>query len=236
MKTLICVLALLVGSSTLADTTLQLARNEKLAEQAVAENLLKDVYKRAGLSVVVNARPPARANGEAIVGKMDGEVARIYSYGLKNPSMVRVEPSYYYLTTAVFAKSADNLTIKTKDDLKSHRVGIIRGVQHSLDATAGVYNVQLVDNAQQLFQMLNAGRFDVALDTGINGRYMLKKLKLQGIAEIGVLAKLDLYHYLHEKNKDQAPAISAVIKKLSDSGELAKMVNIAEKSLLDSGS
>jgi ABC-type amino acid transport substrate-binding protein len=235
IKAFLLTAACLAGLPAGAQTPLRLARNEKLAEQAVAEHLLKDIYSRAGLAAVVTPLPPARANMAAVDGKLDGEVARIDSYHLRNPALMRVEPAYYYLTTAAFARSASGAVIATRDDLKAYSVGVIRGVQHSMDATEGHPNVQFANSAEQLFLMLSAGRFEVALDTGINGRYMLKKLNLAGITETGILAKRDLFNYLHKKNIAHIPAISSQIRRLADSGELAKMVLQAEKEFLESG-
>jgi hypothetical protein len=49
-------------------------------------------------------------------------VARIPAYFVKNPTLVKVEPGYYYLTTGAFAKTDKHITITSKDDLKNTRL------------------------------------------------------------------------------------------------------------------
>lgn len=225
-------LALVLVLNLGAQTPLELARNEKLAEQFVAEKILLSIYKQLGLTVAVEPLPPARANIMTVTGEKGGEVARIFSYGVKNPSLLRVEPAYYSLTTAAFAKAGRKITLSSLADLKKYRIGILLGVQHSKDAVEGVKDVSVAPDADSLFNMLNADRFDIALDTGINGAYMLKKLKLTEIQQVAVLARLDLFHYLHEKNRQLLTRIADMIKKLKANGELAKLVAKAEQEFL----
>lgn len=202
---------------------LNLARNENAVGQAVAANLLADIYKKAGLTAKVQPLPGARANAVALAGEKDGEVARIQAYATKNPTLIKVEPGYYYLTTGAFAKADKGVNITSKDDLKKYKVGIVRGIAHAEAATEGLAGLQVAGNYEQLYQMLDAGRIDVAIDEGINGPGTLKKLGLAGIKQVGEIARLDLFHILHPSKKDLAPKISAAIKALKDSGELAKL-------------
>jgi hypothetical protein len=94
---------------SLADTpksSLNLASNEKAVEQVVAVMVLQDIYAKIGLTASVEPLPGMRANKLAVNGQKDGEVARITPYAPRHPPLVRVDPPYYYLTTAVFVKKA----------------------------------------------------------------------------------------------------------------------------------
>ena len=208
-----------------------LARNEKAPAQAVAAALLADVYKKAGLGLKIQPMPGARANAAAVAGEKDGEVGRIPAYFAKNPTLVKVEPSYYYLTTAAFAKEDKGIKVASKDDLKKYKVGIVRGIAHAEAATEGLAGVQVVNDYDQLYQLIDAGRIDVAIDEGINGPLVLKRLGLKGIASVGVIANLELFTLLAPAKKDLAPKISAAIKALKDSGELAKLTKKYEDDL-----
>lgn len=215
--------------------TLRLAANEKLAEQAVAQTVLAEVYHQAGLDLIVTPLPPARANAENLDGTQDGEVARIESYGAKYPSLVRVRPAYYSLTTAVFAREDFSQNIKEKQDLRGYRLGVLRGVQHSLDATEGLPLVQVTQTAEQLYRLLASGRIDLAIDTGINGTYYIKKQNLIGLKEVGTLARLELFHYLNPRHRGLAAKIGTVIQKLIEKRELVPLVERQEKAYLASG-
>lgn len=235
MKRLVSILvtavAVTTGSVAMAQEV-NLARNENAIGQAVAAKLLTDIYKKAGLTANITALPGARANAVALSGEKDGEVARIPAYFAKNPSLVKVEPGYYYLTTGAFAKSDKGVTIASKDDLKKYKVGIVRGIAHAEAATEGLAGLQVTNSYDQLYQMLDAGRIDVAIDEGINGPSTIKGLGLKGISQVGEIARLDLFNVLTPAKKDLAPKISAAIKALKDSGELAKLTKRYEDEAL----
>lgn len=229
--TLTTVVAMCVGSMAMAQEV-HLARNENAIGQAVAAKLLTDIYKKAGLGINITPLPGARANAVALAGEKDGEVARIAPYFAKNPTLIKVEPGYYYLTTGAFAKSDKGITIASKDDLKKYKVGIVRGIAHAETATEGLAGLQVTGSYDQLYQMLEAGRIDVAIDEGINGPATLKGLGLKGITQVGEIARLELFNVLTPAKKDLAPKISAAIKALKDSGELAKLTKRYEEEAL----
>lgn len=212
-----------------------LARNEKATEQAIASLLIADIYKRAGLTARIQPLPGARANAMALAGEKDGEVARIQGYATRNATLIKVEPAYYYLTTTAFAKADKGISITSKEDLKKYKVGIVRGIAHAEAATEGISGLQVVGDYDQMYQMLDAGRIDVAIDAGVNGPYFLKKLGFSGIKAVGDLARLDLFHILSAGKKDLSPKIGTAIKMLKDSGELAKLAQRYEEEFIKSG-
>jgi hypothetical protein len=233
----IVVAALVVAVGPVATAQeVNLVRNRDALVQEVAAKLLTDIYKKAGLTAQIVPFPGERATMLTLAGEKDGEVARVASYFIKNPTLVKVEPSYYHLTTAAFAKAEKGITIATKDDLKRYKVGIVQGVAHAEAATAGLVGVQTINTYRQLYLMLDAGRIDVAIDGGVNNIPSSMKggeAGLQGVVQVGELARSELFHVLTPAKKDVAPKISAAIKALKNSGELAKMTKRYEEEVLD---
>jgi len=168
--------------------------------------------------------------------QLDGEVARIGPYFEKNPSLFKVEPSYYYLVTTAFAKTDRNIVFNSIGDLKKYRVGIIRGVYHAAIATEGVPKLEVTDSVTQLFKMLESNRIDIAVDVGINGQDTINQLDLKGIKIVGAIAKRDFYNVLIQSKADLAPRISSVIKSMNASGELNKLIKSAEMKRLNARS
>lgn len=232
---LIAATTLLTVSAPASAAELNLVRNEKATEQAIAALLLSDLYKRSGIATEVQPLPAARANAMTLTGEKDGEVGRIQGYATKFPTLIKVEPAYYFITTTGFAKADKGISISTQADLKKYKVGIIRGVAHTTAATEGLSGVQVVADADQLYQMLDAGRIDIALDAGVNGSYMVKKLGLKGINAVGDIARLDLFAILNPAKKDMAPKLSATISALKASGELDKLIKAKEAEFIKSG-
>lgn len=211
---------------------LNLASNEKLVEQVIAARLLTDIYQRSNLIAKITPLPPARANLSTLNGTSDGEVARIDAYASKNPSLIQVRPAYYFLSTVAFSKSP--ISIRSKDDLKKYKIGVIRGVAHSDAITAGMSNIEYANDARSLFLMLKAGRFEVAIDTGANGKYLLQEMKLDDIHVVGELARLELFHILAPHKKHLAAPISSTISQLKSSGELDLLIKKYEQDFLQS--
>lgn len=229
---LLCLGLLASPAFLLAAETLQLARSEKLATQYIAAQLLQEIYRRSGLAAEIEALPPARANLMVTRGQKDGEVARIESYAVKNPGLIKVTPAYYYITTTVYAKN--RLSIKSKDELKGLRVGAIRGVTHAEDLIAGLEKAHLTNDGQSLYLMLDADRLDVAIDTGTNGNHMIKKLKLPQLRPVAELARLDLFHFLAADKAEFAPVISKTISAMKKSGELERLTQQFEQAFIAS--
>jgi polar amino acid transport system substrate-binding protein len=216
-------------------TVLTLASNEKAVEQVVASSILKDIYLRAGLKVNIIPMPAARANSTNLKGIHDGELARILAYSKKFPQLIRVEPAYYYLVSTAFSKTQNKIKIKSKADLAHLRIGVVRGVAHAELATVQLKNVDLVDDYEKLYTMLQSGRFDVVIDTEINGLYRIKKLGLKDVEIAGRLRKLELYNILNSKNSNLVPKISAAIQSLKNSGELDHLIKKYESEFSQSG-
>ncbi len=218
----------------LAQQVINLTANERAVEQAVASLLIKDIYAKAGLKAVIEPLPAKRATQVSVEGAKDGETARITPYAERNPPLVRVDPPYYGLTTGVFVKAGRKLIISGKDDLANFRVGIVRGIAHAERAVEGLKDLTVVDKYEQLYRMLDAGRIDIVVDTGINGQAEIQALGLKGKVEhIGDIAGFDLHNILHPRHAALAPKISSAIKSMQSSGELGQLIKKYEKQVID---
>lgn len=206
----------------------KLVFNQNEAVQDVARDVLTTIYRRAGLALTTQALPPARANVVTLAGQTDGEVARIDAYFIKNPSLVKVEPSYHHLVITAFTRKDRQIVIRSREDLKQYRVGIVRGVVFATLATDGVAQREVTDSVEQLFRMLDAGRIDVAVDIGVNGRDLIQKLDLSSVNVAGELGRHGLYNVLTPANAALAPRIGTVIKAMNQSGELKRLISAAE--------
>src|ERR1700741_2859848 len=63
----------------------------KTGGSGVAARLLADIYRRAGLGLVIEILPAPRASLMTLSDKADGELIRIASYGQTYPQLVRVD-------------------------------------------------------------------------------------------------------------------------------------------------
>lgn len=220
----------LFTSNTQADETLVFAANEKLAEQKIAQNILTTIFEDSGIKILVKPMPPSRANAENLSKRVTGEIARIHKYGEKNPTLTRIEPSYYYLESAAFCLKSLNITNITMNDLHKYNIASIRGVAHSDELLRDHKRVQYVTSASQMFELLLVNRVDIIIDTKINGLNILKNDKYANrITLCGVVGKQNLYVYLNSSSSNLKETISNLFKKYIQSKKLENLIEQQEK-------
>lgn len=215
---------------------LHFASIKDLAEQEVGAIVLPEIYRRIGIEISITPYPAKRAQGLTANGKTDGEIMRIYSYGLETPSVVRIPTSYSTLDTTAYVQKNSGISIKNRDDLKKYRIVKVRGVKHTENITSGLKNVHNLESPEQMMTYLKAGRADVALTNSMNGRKALTKLQyMDEIIPAGpALNQEKLYNYLHIRHRFLVPKVDSVIKAMKASGELKRLNKDAIKTVLES--
>jgi len=206
---------------------------EKLVEQDIGSIIIPVFYQRLGLEVTVIPLPANRAQREALLGGTDGEIMRIWNYGLENPDMIRVPTAYYFLQTGAFIVKDSNVFIHNKADLVRYRLAKVRGVKHTNSITAGMPSVNDMSNTHQMMKYLSAGLVDVALTNIIDGEKVISNGAFKNVILITPpLATFKLYHYLNKKHQGLVPKIDLVIREMQASGELAQLITKAKSQVL----
>jgi len=225
------ILCLLTSSKGLTEK-ITFASIEKLSEQEVAKIVLPQIYQKLNISIDIIPLPANRAQKEANSGQKSGEILRIYSYGNETPNVIRVPTAYYSLTTAAFALKGHSILLNDLKGLSKYRIGRVRGVKHTNNATKGLARVYDSGTTIQLFKQLEQGNIDVALTNYLDGMLTIKRLKSDNYAIINKsLAYEPLYHYLHKEHQPLVYKIDREIKQLKQSGELKTMLEKAEKAI-----
>lgn len=204
-----------------------------LIEQEIGRIILPQIYKKLGIDITITPLPGRRAQFQATSGKSDGEIMRIYSYGVENPTTFRVPTPYYSLETMAFIKKNSRIKITKKADLSKYSIVKVRGVKHTNNITEGLANVTDVNSTEQTMRLVAQGIVDVALTNTIDGLMALKKLGIDSIVQIDKpLATLDLFHYIHKDHKELIPLVDSKIKEMIASGELALIIQAAENDVI----
>lgn len=205
-----------------------------LAEQQIGAIVLPQIYRKLGIEITIKQLPGNRAQFEAISGISDGEIMRIYTYGNENPTVHRVPTSYYYLETMAFTKKGSSITISNRADLAKYSIAKVRGVKHTNNITTGLANVSNVSSTEAMMRLLNDNLVDVVLTNTIDGLLTIKRLKLENIIISNKpLARLDLFHYIHEDHKALIPRVDKEIQKMKASGELSEIIKKAKKQIMN---
>lgn len=203
---------------------------ELLIEQEVGRRVLPKIYENIGIEIAIEPLPAPRAQHKAFSGEKAGEIMRIWTYGDENTNTVRVPTPYYYLETMPFILRGRDVVIEDKADLAKYHLSKVRGVKHTDNITRGLKGVYEVNNTKRMFTLLRNGRVDAVLTNAFDGQLLIAKFGYDNIIPTGkVLARLDLYHYIHKDHQHLVPLVDQEIRRLKQNGELAKLIDEAER-------
>ena len=194
-------------------------------DQIVGVEVLKVAFKRMDIPVAFKFYPGARALEMSSSGKVDGEVHRIWEIGEKYPTLRRVPTPINFIETVGFVKRDNNIDIEKCEDLRPHRVAIVRGIKHTEMCSEGVEELSVLNDGESMMKFLEKGRTDIALDAGLNGLIQLKKSGLESAIKPlpQALGKSLLYAYVHEKHIALFPKLDGEFQKMVESGEMSSI-------------
>jgi ABC-type amino acid transport substrate-binding protein len=218
-------IAMLVSSTSgQAQSVIRLARIANIPDQYVGGEILRTVYARLNIRLEFEDVPGKRALALSSTGELDGEIQRIGNLARDYPTLVRISPPINYIEPSVFT-TALHFDIKGWDSIKPYSIGIVRGVGSSEAGTRGMSRVTAAASLENMLEMLDAGRFDVAVTDLFSGLVAVRKLNLQSrISPLSPpLERIYIYHYLNEKHRDLAGKVGKVLEEMEASGELARL-------------
>lgn len=206
---------------------------EGLIDQKIGAELVSRFYQKIGVEISVTPMPGKRAEMEAAAGRKDGEVMRVWEYGLVNPTLIRVPTPFYSVKTMAFVHRQRKVAVASLEDLAGYRLAKVRGVRHTSLVTQGMERVLNVSNGLQLMKALHVGRVDVALTDRLDGFLSSSELGTGTLVAIEQpLASFALYHYVHESQADLVPKIDRVIRSMKASGELQRLIKQVERQVI----
>jgi len=230
----VCISMLVSGIPSHAQSVIRLARIADIPDQFVGGEILRAVYARLNIAVEFADVPGKRALALSSSGELDGEVHRIANLAQTYPTLVQISPPINYIEPSVFTTTL-RFDVKGWDSIRDYSIGIVRGVGSSEAGTRGMSRVTAATSLENMIQMLDAGRFELIVTDLFSGRAAVRKLKLEWrIAALSPpLQRIYIYHYLHERHRDLARRVEAVIREMDASGELARLRETLVKQVLN---
>lgn len=199
---------------------------------AVCQEVVRNAYERMGIEVLFKHYPGERAIRLADEGYTDGELYRNATVAENYPNLIQIPVAISQVEIVVFAKTVD-FPVEGWSSLSPYRIGVERGFKLVEEHTQGMVT-ETVETMDQTFLMLDSGRVQVVVQSGVEGRFIIKKLHLQGIKTLSPpLAVNKVYHYLNKKHQNLAPEITEVLRAMERSGEIQKIRDHAEKIAFD---
>ncbi|MBU1170136.1 MAG: transporter substrate-binding domain-containing protein [Proteobacteria bacterium] len=199
----------------------------------VAQRVLLEIYKKAGVDVKFETFPPKRASAMFNLGKVDGFIFSDALFIKTHPGGILIYPPIGFDDIVAFTKKND-ITINGWDSLKPYSIGYMYHMVVVEDHVKEL-NSRGVQNPIQAFKKLDAGRSDtdIVVMPRIVGLKMIKILKLEGIKVLEpAIERVPLYHVVSAQNADLAPALGAALAEMVKSGKLKTITDNVEAEIL----
>lgn len=177
-----------------------------------------EAFRRAGLSMRFIRVPPERALLNANAGIEDGVSARIAGLEQSYPNLMPVPEQVLLFHFVAFTQRAE-LPKADWQTIAPLVVGHIRGWKIFEQNLTPQTRVTIVDSAEQLFDMLNRDRIDVALYERWLGLALAAK---KGLGDVRIveppLAERPMFIYLHKRHVDAIPKLADALRAIKAEG------------------
>ena len=177
-----------------------------------------EAFRRIGVELKLVRLPAERGLRNADAGIEDGEVVRVGGLEKEYPNLLRVPEKIIDMDFVAFARGPA-IQIDGWKALRPYRVGIIKGWKIYEDNLRGIVEPTAVDNAEQLFNLLERDRVDVVLYSRWMGTALVRARQLRDVeALMPPLASVAMYTYLHKKHSALVPKLAAALRAIKADG------------------
>ena len=176
-----------------------------------------EAFRRAGIELKLVKLPAERALRIANAGIGDGDMVRIAGLEAQYPNLVRVPEKLLDWTFSAFSKDA---SIPARwNVIRQRQVGHIKGWKIYEEQLAGAPHVISVDDAAQLFRLLELDRIEVALYARWLGDALVRQQDINGVHVLEPpLATREMFIYLHKRHAALVPRLAAALRAIKAEG------------------
>ena len=226
MKLILIVLLLLLSNLSYAQTTLRLGSSyyppiTTPNKDGVLNLIYKELAQRLDMKIIINDLETAeRVLLNANSGIDDGDVSRVLGLEKMYPNLISISVPVYHYEMVVFSKNIDFKVVNAKS-IMPYDIGILRGWKILEKISMDAQSVTSLESSEQVFNMLNKGRIEIALFEKSQGLAILKKMGLKNIKILQAnLIEGDFHLYLHKRHKALVPIITAELSKMQKDGTI----------------
>lgn len=217
-----------------ANARLAIASIDGLAEQQIATQIALPIFKQAGIDVVISPMPAARANRELLMGRQDGNLLRIASFGNNKPNLIRVPTAYAKVKTVAYAKADKDIVIKSLKDFQKYRLAVVRGVQTTMNFTANMPNVYQFTHLTQAIEFVVKDRADIVITSNLSALLSFQQKQLTNMEPIYFVGEEPLYIFLHKDHSYAVQKLDNAIKDLQQLGVMDYLLTTHSELYLNS--
>lgn len=235
-----CLLALpmIINDSRVFAAENQITLGTQKFKDTPAGKFLNQVYteafKRLGIIFVYETFPAKRSSYESDLGKVDGELSRIYSYNEVHPNVIRVEEPHWtsgFIAVAVAPSiRLDGWKSLEKTDYTVNYMRGIKGCEINLPKVVRQEKLEMVARIYHGFNKVLLGRIDIFIGSEMDIVSLLHsdEFRNSGLRIVGVMEKFTGHAFLHKKHKELVPKLSNILKEMKKEGLFEKYRNTAK--------
>jgi len=180
---------------------------------AIAEQIMREAYRRLGIKLVVHNLPGERTLVYANDGKMDGELYRKLGMEREYPNLMIVPVPLQTYEIVIFSHGT-SFVVNGWESLRPYTLGYVRGIKIVGENTHGM-RVEPVPTMPLAFEKMMMGRTDLVLGNRSSGMAVIKSLNLEGVTVLEPpLASFPVYHYLNKKHEALVPELTRVLRQM----------------------
>jgi hypothetical protein len=178
--------------------------------------------------------PGRRALALSGAGLLDGAVRGIADRARDDSSLAQDSPPIYYIEPAMFTMTL-RFEVRGWQSIKNCSIGIVRGGGSSEAGTLGMSRGRGRGRSRELIRMLDAGCSDPLVTDLFSGRVAVMRMSPEACIHplSPPIERLQIYHHRHERHRDLAERVAAVIRGLDATGELAALRERLVREVLD---
>ncbi len=188
-------------------------------------SVLREAYAALGYTLVMKRVPSARSLVESNSGRCDGELGRIADISMRFPNLIQVDVPIFWIDLVAISTRKDR-NIRTWKDLSGKSVSYQTGaliIEDNLPPT--LKRVVKSPTPGKALDLLRQGRVDVVVDTRRDAERALEDMDWSGaVIHEPPLEQVNIYHYVHKKNRALVPKLEAVLRKMQKQGRIRSIL------------
>ena len=182
------------------------------------ERVVGEAFRRNGFELRVVRLPAERGLRNANAGIEDGEIGRTAGMEKRYPNLVRVPEAIITLQLVAFSRK-QSVDVRDWSTLRPYRVAVIKGWKVFEDNLRGIVAPTFVDDADQLFNVLERDHVDVVLYERWMGLALSRRRALRDVRALSPpLGSRSIFTYLHKKHLALVPKVAAALRAIKTDG------------------
>lgn len=208
------------------NSVMTVSTNNTPLDRQVLQKISEEAFGRIGINFNLISLPSERSLRSANAGEIDGEGLRVAGLTSQYPNLIQVPEAFIRISFVAFSKDATIDLHSGWDSLKPYRIGYITGWKMFEEKATGAKIVNKVDTPDQLFQMLQSDRIDLALYTRSDGIFITREKGYSTMAPLlPALKDVDMFLYLNRKHESLVASLTAALKGIKADGTYNRILS-----------